>query len=205
MGANAVTTVPVYTAGEVLTAADMNITNSGIPVFATTTTRDAAFGGTGEKTLAEGQMAYIEATKVTQYYNGSAWVAVNLGNTNTAFTAGQQTTASTSYVALTTATAVTLTTGTSALVIGTMSLSGGATNQTMRASFAVSGATTVAASDNYSMYCGQSNTASFINFSGSFFHTITGLTPGSNTFSLQYKTSADTLYANDRRITVYPL
>ena len=76
MGANAVTTVPVYTAGEVLTAADMNITNSGIPVFATTTTRDAAFGGAGEKTLAEGQFAYIEATNTTQYYDGSAWVAV---------------------------------------------------------------------------------------------------------------------------------
>jgi hypothetical protein len=57
MGANAVTTVPVYTAGEVLTAADLNITNSGIPVFADSTARDAAFGGTGEKTLAEGQFA----------------------------------------------------------------------------------------------------------------------------------------------------
>lgn len=76
MGANAVTTVPVYTAGEVLTAADMNITNSGIPVFATTTTRDAAFGGAGEKTLAEGQFAYIEATNTTQYYDGAAWQAV---------------------------------------------------------------------------------------------------------------------------------
>lgn len=76
MGANAVTTVPVYTAGEVLTAADMNITNSGIPVFATTTTRDAAFGGAGEKTLAEGQFAYIEATNTTQYYDGSAWQSV---------------------------------------------------------------------------------------------------------------------------------
>jgi hypothetical protein len=76
MGANAVTTVPVYVAGEVLTAADLNITNSGIPVFATTTTRDAAFGGTGEKTLAEGQFAYIEATKTTQYYDGSAWQPV---------------------------------------------------------------------------------------------------------------------------------
>jgi len=54
MGANAVTTVPVYVAGEVLTAADLNITNSGVPVFATTTTRDAAFGGSGEKTLAQG-------------------------------------------------------------------------------------------------------------------------------------------------------
>ena len=78
MGANAVTTVPVYTAGEVLTAADMNITNSGIPVFATTTTRDAAFGGTGEKTLAEGQFAYIEATNTTQYYDGAAWQTVGV-------------------------------------------------------------------------------------------------------------------------------
>ena len=76
MGANAVTTVPVYTAGEVLTAADMNITNSGIPVFATTVTRDAAFGGSGEKTLAEGQFAYIEATNATQYYDGAAWVGL---------------------------------------------------------------------------------------------------------------------------------
>lgn len=76
MGANAVTTVPVYTAGEVLTATDLNITNSGIPVFATTVTRDAAFGGTGEKTLAQGQYAFIEATNSTQVYNGSAWVAV---------------------------------------------------------------------------------------------------------------------------------
>jgi len=74
MGANAVTTVPVYTAGEVLTAADMNITNSGIPVFATTVTRDAAFGGAGEKTLAQGQYAYIEATSSLQVYSGSAWI-----------------------------------------------------------------------------------------------------------------------------------
>ena len=78
MGANAVTTVPVYVAGEVLTAADMNITNSGIPVFATTTTRDAAFGGAGEKTLAEGQFAYIEATNTTQYYDGAAWQSVGV-------------------------------------------------------------------------------------------------------------------------------
>jgi hypothetical protein len=79
MGANAVTTVPVYVAGEVLTASDMNITNSGVPVFATTTTRDAAFGGTGEKTLAEGQMAYIEniaGSAAVQYYDGAAWATL---------------------------------------------------------------------------------------------------------------------------------
>jgi hypothetical protein len=76
MGANAVTTVPVYTAGEILTAADLNITNSGIPVFADSTARDAAFGGTGEKTLAEGQYAYLESTNATQYYDGAAWQPV---------------------------------------------------------------------------------------------------------------------------------
>jgi hypothetical protein len=54
----------------------MNITNSGIPVFATTVTRDAAFGGAGEKTLAEGQFAYIEASNTTQYYDGAAWQSV---------------------------------------------------------------------------------------------------------------------------------
>ena len=73
MGANATTSVPVYVAAEVLTAADLNITNSGIPVFATTVTRDAAFGGANEKTLAEGQFAYIEASDTTQYYDGSTW------------------------------------------------------------------------------------------------------------------------------------
>ena len=73
MGANATTFVPSYTSGEVLTAANLSVTNSGIPVFATTVARDAAFGGTGEKTLAEGQFAYIEATNTTQYYDGAAW------------------------------------------------------------------------------------------------------------------------------------
>jgi hypothetical protein len=76
MGANATTFVPSYTSGEVLTAANLSVTNSGVPVFATTVTRDAAFGGTGEKTLAEGQFAYIEATNTTQYYDGAAWQSV---------------------------------------------------------------------------------------------------------------------------------
>ena len=76
MGANAVTTVPVYTAGEILTAADLNITNSGIPVFADSSARDAAFGGAGEKVLAEGQYAYLESTNATQFYDGAAWQAV---------------------------------------------------------------------------------------------------------------------------------
>jgi hypothetical protein len=76
MGVNAQTAVPAFVAGEVLTAAEMTQVNTGIPVFATTVTRDAAFGGAGEKVLAQGQFAFIEATNSTQVYNGSAWVAV---------------------------------------------------------------------------------------------------------------------------------
>jgi hypothetical protein len=77
MGANAQTSVPTFTAGEILTAANMNISAAtGIPVFADSTARDAAFGGTGEKTLAEGQFAYLESTNATQYYDGSTWQAV---------------------------------------------------------------------------------------------------------------------------------
>jgi len=87
MGANATTFVPAYVAGEVLTAADLTVTNSGVPVFADTTARDAAFGGSGEKVLAEGQLCYLESTNKVQYYDGSAWA--NLGSvTNVAaFTA----------------------------------------------------------------------------------------------------------------------
>ena len=95
MGANATTFVPAYVSGEVLTAADLTVTNSGIPVFATTVTRDAAFGGTGEKTLAEGQYAYIEATNTTQYYDGAAWQSVGITPGLTLVTAVTFTTAAT--------------------------------------------------------------------------------------------------------------
>lgn len=96
MGANAQTTVPTFTASQVLTADQMNQSaRTGVPVFASTVTRDAGFGGTGEKTLAEGQMCYVEGTGL-QSYNGSSWVtwgtapssgALVLVKAETAFTA----------------------------------------------------------------------------------------------------------------------
>lgn len=76
MGANAQTSVPDFTAGQVLTAAQMTEVNTGIPVFADSTARDAAFGGTGEKTLAEGQYAFLEDTNATQFYDGAAWQTI---------------------------------------------------------------------------------------------------------------------------------
>jgi len=78
MGANAQTTVPTFVSGQVLTADQQNQSaRTGVPVFAGTTERDAAFGGTGEKTLAEGQFCYLEDTNATQYYDGTNWI--NLG------------------------------------------------------------------------------------------------------------------------------
>lgn len=77
MGANAQTTVPTFVAAQVLTAAQMNQSaRTGVPVFANTTDRDAAFGGTGEKTLAEGQLCYLEDTNATQYYDGALWKSI---------------------------------------------------------------------------------------------------------------------------------
>jgi hypothetical protein len=77
MGANAQTSVPTFTAGQVLTAAQMNDSaRTGVPVFADASARDAGFGGTGEKTLAEGQLAYLEDADVVQYYDGSSWATL---------------------------------------------------------------------------------------------------------------------------------
>jgi hypothetical protein len=75
--ANEQTSVPLFAASEILTAANMNLSaGTGVPVFATTVTRDAAFGGAGEKVLAEGQLCYLSASNIVQYYDGAAWATV---------------------------------------------------------------------------------------------------------------------------------
>ena len=87
MGANAVTSIPDFVALQVLTAAELDVVNCGIPVFATTTTRDDAFGGSGEKTLAQGQFCYLESTGKLQVYTGSSWSNVGTQTQVERFTA----------------------------------------------------------------------------------------------------------------------
>ena len=95
MGANAQTTVPDFVAETVLTAAKLDISAAtGVPVFATTVTRDAAFGG-ANKVLAEGQTCYLESTNVVQYYDGAAWLAVGASSGLTLITAQPFTTMAT--------------------------------------------------------------------------------------------------------------
>ena len=75
-----------WSAGDVLNAADVNsiLADQVVMVFANSTARDAAFGGAGEPTLAEGMFCYLTGSNELQYYNGSAWQpAVGLNPTAT--------------------------------------------------------------------------------------------------------------------------
>lgn len=126
--------------------------------------------------------AQIPSVIQTVYTNG-VWACVSeIGSNGSA--AGQSLT--TSYTDLTaggTAASITLVTGTSAMV--TMSAlvtqSSGVTRG-IYISAAVSGASTVASSDTFAVG-NQSPNALYIGISGSL--VISGLTPGSNTFTLQ--------------------
>ena len=128
MGANAQIAVPAFTAGQILTAAQQTQINTGIPVFATTTTRDAAFGGAGEKALAEGQFAYIEATNTTQYYDGAAWLGLGgkLGQVVSTTKTDTYTMSSQTYTTVTglTATITPSATTSKVLVIASLSAAG---------------------------------------------------------------------------------
>lgn len=61
-----------------LTSAQVNgyLMDQTIMRFASTAARDAAFGGAGEPTLAEGMTCYLDDTNVLQSYTGSAWVTL---------------------------------------------------------------------------------------------------------------------------------
>jgi len=205
MGANAQTSVPTFTAGEVLTAANMNISaRTGVPVFADSTARDAAFGGAGEKVLAEGQLAYIEASNVVQYYDGAVWATVGPSTSitgTTATVATSQTTTSVTFTDLATSgPAVTVTTGTSVLVFVSAFMEN--TNEQVQCDFAISGATTRSASSTTALLlrnnAGQGRVrATVVN--------LMTVTAGSNTFTMKYSVNAGTGTFVDRTITVVPL
>lgn len=203
-----------FTAGQTLTAASMEDlrgnANAGHSVFTNEAARDAAITAP-----TEGLMAYLTAptvpaatggstavpTGVVTIYNGSAWVCVTPVS---ASTPDSGTRASTSYGALTgggTNPTVTITTGTTALVM-LSSWIGVGSNVGGYVSFAVSGATTLASSDN--------NMASLYQFGASNVEAqmsrsliVTGLTAGSNTFTLEYKcNTASSITFQRRSLTV---
>ena len=112
----------------------------------------------------------------------------------------EQSTSSSSYTDLATTQSVTLTTGTKALVM--MGIEGYNSGQYYaKAAVAVSGASTVAASDDYSWSGGYSG----VSYRYSSLYVYTGLTAGSNTFTLKFKASGLTAYFYRRSLIVIDL
>lgn len=99
--------------------------------------------------------------------------------------------------------AVTVVTGTSALVAVTARMENSTGTAQSVMSYAVSGATTIAA-DDYGSAWFQSDSASQ-RARISAFNLETGLTPGSNTFTAKYRAGSNTATFVHRTITVIPL
>ena len=113
--------------------------------------------------------------------------AINVSSITAATTQtnSTQTTTSTSYADLSTVTSVTLTTGTTAFAFWHASARHNEVNGSIFVSCAVSGATTIAASDDW---CGkQGQFVAGTGFGNVASGTIFTLTPGSNTFTIKYR------------------
>ncbi len=64
---------------EEVTSSDVNgfLADQVVMRFADTATRTAGFGGSGEPTLAEGMLSYLDDANRVDFYNGSAWKPVS--------------------------------------------------------------------------------------------------------------------------------
>ena len=119
-----------------------------------------------------------------------------------------ETTASLTYADLATpGPAVTLTTGATVIVIFSAIAQKAAVNFTALVSVDVSGATTLAANDTNSSAFSSSNSAASTSYSGMCTRSVylTGLTPGSNTFTLKYRCDGGTWTFLNRTILVLSL
>ena len=200
-----------FTAGQTLTAASMEDlrgnANAGHSVFTNEAARDAAITAP-----TEGMMAYLTAptvpaatgattavpSGVVTIYNGSVWVCTTPVG---ASSGAASTTTSTSYVTTltsdATALSVTLVTGTTAL-ISYGALCSINTSGTNISSIQVSGATTIAATDGLGLW-NQTNSTTL---SVQYHFVYTGLTAGSNTFTMAHRTTAGTSSYLRRHLTV---
>lgn len=126
----------------------------------------------------------------------------------TALVATAETTATTSYVDLTTTTdSVTTTIGANGLALVNISslMSNNTASDSCFMSFAVSGASTVAASDANSIQYGIAATGANSLYKMGIGILLTGLTAGSNTFKVKYKVNGGTGTFTNRQISVIPL
>jgi hypothetical protein len=138
---------------------------------------------------------------------GLKWAAVAASLANaTARVATFQSTTSTSYTDLATSgPAVTVTTGTKALVIVSARIMNNTNNNSLQAfmTYAVSSATTTAASDDVALAVSGINSINY-QFKMSY-ASIATLTAGSNTFTAKYRAVSGTSEFADREILVIDL
>jgi len=203
--------------GDVLTATRYNAevvanTFAGGPIYTTEALRDAAI-----TSPFEGQRAYITAstiataagqttvipTGVQTIYNGSVWVCVTQVGAVTDTTCSTVTTASFAdpSTAGNTNPTVTLVTGTSAIVDINSTLYNSTAGAYNYVSFSVSGATTLAGSEGNSYYYSSTGGTPADQHTGRRF-IITGLTAGTNTFTMKYKVGSGTGQYNRRTLIV---
>ena len=66
----------LWEAGDVVTAANLQqyVQDQVVAVYADSAARDAAYGGAGEPTLAEGMFCFLKNSDTLQYYDGTQWV-----------------------------------------------------------------------------------------------------------------------------------
>jgi len=133
-----------------------------------------------------GGLLYFTSAGVSIYYPSAVTAAAASLASATAQTNSSQTTSSTTYADLATVTSVTLTTGTSAFAFFHASSTHNELSGSTFISCAVSGASTVAASDDFcALNQAPSASAGKQNLAGG--HIFTGLTAGSNTFTIKYR------------------
>lgn len=180
-----------FTAGDVLTAAQMD-------TIANRVVTDTTSGGRPGSPF-ESMTIYQTDDDRYVVYNGAAWATVNaVASTVTT----SQTTTSTTYADLaTTGPAVSVQTGTKALVFISCGLQNSGANNLNYVGFAISGATTVAAADTAALVAQFAGTGALVG-QMTYVCLVTGLTAGVNTFTLRYRTNGGTFTAQNRHVAV---
>lgn len=118
--------------------------------------------------------------------------------------ATSQATSTTTYTDLaTTGPAVTVTTGTSAIVFWASECSNSTANAFAGVSVAISGATTLAADGNWSAFSDGLAAGNAVRIGT--FYKFENLTAGSNTFTMKYRAGSSTATFANREIMVLPL
>jgi hypothetical protein len=165
----------------------------------------------GDLTPATGSAAFarlgVGANNTVLTADSTAATGIKWATASTSPTSGQsrvdtsQTTTSTSYVGLATAQTVTITTGTKVLIVVSAATSAA---DTSFASYAISGATTLAASDTWALRnAPDSGTYSAtLSYSYVSYQTVTA---GSNTFTMQFKSAGGIVAFSNRQMTVIDL